>query len=322
MDANLTATFDACGTFNSKLKDTLQGLIGANNDRKSEIDALRGDHDTLRKDHDSFVTSAERENEMSDQRNGSDDQQDLEQSRRISGQGMERPQQFKTPIIQYRAVSTPQVNQTLVTQKASFINESLELSSITVLSSFSELSSLRNGSQVDHDSIPNVSGFCNPPIRDLSEEEEAVLPARSGRPIREKGDSTSDDMEESSWSGSSWNKGGTGSEWENGQASSWNTAPLSPKSLITQRKKRKRESNEDLLKETIARNSELQQQIAEQERTIDDLQKELATTKERIIKLNTQKFECEESENKRISNLRSKMAEKVADMKELLQDES
>ena len=66
----------------------------------------------------------------------------------------------------------------------------------------------------------------------------------------------------------------------------------------------------------------MQQQLAERQRTINDLQKELATARKRIIKLNTQKFECEESENKRISNLRSKMAEKVADMKELLQDES
>jgi len=41
---------------------TLLGLISANNDRKSEIDALRSDLDTLRKDHDSFVTSMEREN--------------------------------------------------------------------------------------------------------------------------------------------------------------------------------------------------------------------------------------------------------------------
>ena len=41
MDSDLNATFDACNTFNNKLKDTLQGLIGANNDRKSEIDALR-----------------------------------------------------------------------------------------------------------------------------------------------------------------------------------------------------------------------------------------------------------------------------------------
>merc|ERR1712002_910782 len=51
-------------TFNNKLKDTLSGLLKANNDRKSEIDGLRSDHDQLRKDHDSFVTSAERENDL------------------------------------------------------------------------------------------------------------------------------------------------------------------------------------------------------------------------------------------------------------------
>jgi len=64
MDNDLNATYEACNTFNNKLKDTLMGLIGANNDRKSEIDALRSDHDTLRKDHDAFVTSMERENDL------------------------------------------------------------------------------------------------------------------------------------------------------------------------------------------------------------------------------------------------------------------
>jgi len=64
MEGDLNATFDACSTFNNKLKDTLSGLLNANNDRKSEIDSLRSDHDQLRKDHDSFVTSAERENDL------------------------------------------------------------------------------------------------------------------------------------------------------------------------------------------------------------------------------------------------------------------
>ena len=41
MDANLNATYEACNSFNNKLKDTLMGLIGANNDRKAEIDGLR-----------------------------------------------------------------------------------------------------------------------------------------------------------------------------------------------------------------------------------------------------------------------------------------
>jgi len=64
MDNDLNATYEACNNFNSKLKDTLLGLIGANNDRKSEIDGLRSDHDGLKKDHDAFVVSMERENDL------------------------------------------------------------------------------------------------------------------------------------------------------------------------------------------------------------------------------------------------------------------
>merc|ERR1712183_676806 len=64
MEADLTATFDACNTFNSKLKDTITGLIKANTDRKSEIDALRGDHDQLKSDHDALVVTTERENDL------------------------------------------------------------------------------------------------------------------------------------------------------------------------------------------------------------------------------------------------------------------
>merc|ERR1711976_313788 len=64
MEANLAATFDAGSSFNTKLRDTLQGLLQANNDRKSEIDALRGDHDTLKKDHDALVNTTERENDL------------------------------------------------------------------------------------------------------------------------------------------------------------------------------------------------------------------------------------------------------------------
>merc|ERR1712004_536032 len=59
MEANLAATFDAGSSFNTKLRDTLQGLLAANNERKSEIDALRGDHDTLKKDHDALVNTTE-----------------------------------------------------------------------------------------------------------------------------------------------------------------------------------------------------------------------------------------------------------------------
>ena len=64
MEDNLAATFDAGNSFNTKLRDTLQGLLAANNERKSEIDALRGDHDQLRSDHDAFQNSMERENDL------------------------------------------------------------------------------------------------------------------------------------------------------------------------------------------------------------------------------------------------------------------
>merc|ERR1711936_1284524 len=64
MEDNLAATFDAGNSFNSKLRDTLQGLLAANNERNSEIDALRGDHDTLKKDHDALVNTTERENDL------------------------------------------------------------------------------------------------------------------------------------------------------------------------------------------------------------------------------------------------------------------
>lgn len=64
LDGDMQATFDSGNTFNQKLSDTLRGLIGANNDRKSEIDSLRNDHETLKKSHEDFVVSAERENDL------------------------------------------------------------------------------------------------------------------------------------------------------------------------------------------------------------------------------------------------------------------
>ena len=64
MDTNLNAAYDACNSFNNKLKDTIMGLINANSDRKREIDGLRADHDQLRKDHNSFEGSATRENDL------------------------------------------------------------------------------------------------------------------------------------------------------------------------------------------------------------------------------------------------------------------
>jgi len=64
MDSNLNAAYDACNSFNNKLKDTIMGLINANSDRKREIDGLRADHDQLRKDHNAFEGSATRENDL------------------------------------------------------------------------------------------------------------------------------------------------------------------------------------------------------------------------------------------------------------------
>jgi len=64
MEDNLAATFDAGNSFNTKLRDTLQGLLAANNERKSEIDALRGDHDQLRSDHQALENTTERENSL------------------------------------------------------------------------------------------------------------------------------------------------------------------------------------------------------------------------------------------------------------------
>merc|ERR1711884_598461 len=64
MEANLAATFDAGSSFNTKLRDTLQGLLQANNERKSEIDGLGSDHDQLRKDHDALVNTTDRENDL------------------------------------------------------------------------------------------------------------------------------------------------------------------------------------------------------------------------------------------------------------------
>merc|ERR1711884_179604 len=64
MDASVAATFDAGNGFNTKLKETLMGLVGANNDRKAEIDALRSEHDQLKSDHDALVNTTTRENDL------------------------------------------------------------------------------------------------------------------------------------------------------------------------------------------------------------------------------------------------------------------
>jgi len=64
MDNDLNATFEACNTFNKKLKDTIKGLIDANSDRKREFDSLKQDHEKLRSDHNNFESSATRENDL------------------------------------------------------------------------------------------------------------------------------------------------------------------------------------------------------------------------------------------------------------------
>merc|ERR1712121_221749 len=64
MDAAVAATFDAGNSFNTKLKETLSGLLNANNDRKAEIDALRSDHDQLKSDHDALEVTTTRENDL------------------------------------------------------------------------------------------------------------------------------------------------------------------------------------------------------------------------------------------------------------------
>merc|ERR1712045_991848 len=64
MEDNLAATFDAGNSFHGKLRDTLQGLLAANNERKSEIEGLRGDHEQLKSDHEALVNTTERENSL------------------------------------------------------------------------------------------------------------------------------------------------------------------------------------------------------------------------------------------------------------------
>merc|ERR1712115_473966 len=63
-DAAVAATFDAGNSFNTRLKETLSGLLSANNERKAEIDALRSDHDQLKSDHDALEVTTTRENDL------------------------------------------------------------------------------------------------------------------------------------------------------------------------------------------------------------------------------------------------------------------
>jgi len=64
LEADVQACADNGASFQNKLADTLRGLLNANNDRKGEIDALRGDHEELKKNHEAFVNTAERENDL------------------------------------------------------------------------------------------------------------------------------------------------------------------------------------------------------------------------------------------------------------------
>merc|ERR1711872_353740 len=64
MDAVVAATLDTGMGFQNKLKECLEGLLNANNERKAEIDGLRSDHDQLKKDHDALEVTTTRENDL------------------------------------------------------------------------------------------------------------------------------------------------------------------------------------------------------------------------------------------------------------------
>merc|ERR1712002_1367149 len=64
MEGAIAASFDSGNSFNQKLNDALTSLCQANNERKSEIDALRGEHDQLKKDHDALEVTTTRENDL------------------------------------------------------------------------------------------------------------------------------------------------------------------------------------------------------------------------------------------------------------------
>jgi len=85
----------------------------------------------------------------------SQEEDEANKSKRISGQGM--PRRPKTPKArkhhQLRAVSTPQVNKTMIASNLTFNNESIgDLSSITVLSPPSSIASREQSREPDADS--------------------------------------------------------------------------------------------------------------------------------------------------------------------------
>jgi len=60
----LAETFEACSTFNQKLRETISALIMANNDRKHEFDDLKEDHEKLKKEHHALENTTTRENDL------------------------------------------------------------------------------------------------------------------------------------------------------------------------------------------------------------------------------------------------------------------
>lgn len=64
MEGAIAASFDSGNSFNQKLNDALTSLCQANNERKAEIEGLRGDHDQLKKDHDALEVTTTRENDL------------------------------------------------------------------------------------------------------------------------------------------------------------------------------------------------------------------------------------------------------------------
>ena len=59
LDDDVKAVANTGGIFQSTLANSFRGVISANNERKSEIESVMGNHETLRKDHDTFQASAE-----------------------------------------------------------------------------------------------------------------------------------------------------------------------------------------------------------------------------------------------------------------------
>ena len=105
-------------------------VIGAQTNSENEEGAL---------DHEGGIPAADDEEQV--EKVGQEVTNDHDKSKRVSGQGMERQKHIKTPrtrrIHNVRAISTPQVNKTVLGDNVTFMGESesvLDLSAITVLS--------------------------------------------------------------------------------------------------------------------------------------------------------------------------------------------